>query len=85
MPYIKQKERERFDYVLMNLPKIFNKGELEYCIFWLMKHYMTSHEFRYSDLHDCTYAAIHCGDEFKRLYLDVRENKARETNGDIEA
>ena len=48
-----------------------------------MKKYMSTRDFRYSNLHDCVYAAIHCGDEFRRLYLDVRENQARESNGDV--
>jgi len=83
MPYIRQSDREKFDDVLKQLPDLEVKGELEYCIYWLMKKYMSTRAFRYSTLHDCVYAAVHCGDEFRRLHLDVRENQARETNGDV--
>lgn len=83
MPYIRQNDRKKFDDVLKQLPDFETKGELEYCIYWLMKKYMSTRDFRYSNLHDCVYAAIHCGDEFRRLYLDVRENQARESNGDV--
>jgi len=83
MPYIRQNDRKKFDDVLKQLPDFEVKGELEYCIYWLMKKYMSTRDFRYSNLHDCVYAAIHCGDEFRRLYLDVRENQARESNGDV--
>lgn len=48
-----------------------------------MQKYMKNKEFRYSVLHDCTYAAQHCADEFRRRNLDVRENEARDKNGDV--
>lgn len=83
MPYIKKPERLKFEEILEKIPEFKTKGELEYCIFWLMKAYMEQHEFRYSDLHDCTYSAQHCADEFRRRFLDKREDDARETNGDI--
>ena len=85
MPYIKQEDRQLFNDVLSCLPEIKTKGELEYCIFYLMKKYMSKKEFRYSNLHDCVYAAMHCADEFRRRYLDKREDEAREANGDINA
>lgn len=83
MPYIKMEERERFDSVLRELPAIRTKGELEYCLFFLMQGYKLDHDFTYTHLHDCTYAAMHCADEFRRRFLDKRENEAREANGDI--
>lgn len=84
MPYIEQSQRTKFDEHLDKIEKIETKGELEYCIFKVMKKYMKNKELRYSILHDCTYAAIHCGDEFRRRFLDERENHARFQNGDIE-
>lgn len=48
-----------------------------------MTMYMQDKEMRYSTLHDCVYAAQHCSDEFRRRYLDVREDKAMEENGGI--
>lgn len=84
MPYIAAKDREPFDKVLNQITKIEKKGELEYCIYKLMTIYMEDKQYRYSVLHDVTYCAHHCGDEFRRRYLDKREDEAIEENGDIE-
>lgn len=83
MPYILNEDREQFDDVIDYLPIIHNKGELEYIIFSFMKLYMSNKEYRYSNLHDCVYAAQHCSDEFRRRYLDKREDEAIKNNGDI--
>jgi len=84
MPYIKKELRGHYDVIIDNLPKIDSKGDLEYCIFKLMNKYMSNREYRYSNLHDAVYAAIHAGEEFKRRFLDPRENQAIMENGDIE-
>jgi len=83
MPYIKKVDRTKFDQQLDEMVGFINKGELEYCVFKLMTKYMSTREHRYSSLHDCTYAVQHCADEFRRRFLDKRENDARKTNGDI--
>lgn len=83
MPYIKQEMRVDYDNILNEVKTIPTKGELEYCIYKLMKIYMTNKEFRYSNLHDVVYAVQHCCDEFRRNYLDKRENLARKLNGRI--
>lgn len=85
MPYIKADRRLHFDKVLIQLDvmTIENKGELEYCIFKLMQMYMRKKEVRYSNLHDTVYAAHHCGDEFRRRFLDKREDEAIKENGDV--
>ena len=83
MPYIKKSDREQFDAVLNQISVISKKGELEYCIFKLMKIYMRDKEWRYSTLHDTCYAASHCSDEFRRRFLDKREDDAIEDNGDV--
>ena len=83
MPYIEKSQRTKFNKILSQLPEMENKGELEYCIFYLMRRYMSTKPEKYSNLHDTTYAAFHCGDEYLRLYLDKRENDARDLNGDI--
>jgi len=44
---------------------------------------MAVRQYRYSKLHDCCYAVQHCADEFRRRFLDKREDDARKTNGDI--
>ena len=84
MPYIKQENRTKFDEVLENVPEFTVKGELEYCIYYLMKRYMENRKVNYSNLHDTVYSAIHCGDEFRRNFLDLRENDAKHENGDVE-
>ena len=85
MPYIKQDLRKKYDRVLDQMPEIGNRGELEYCIFKLMKQYRNGRDETYTNLHDCAYAATHCGDEFRRRYLDAREDVARDGNGDVSA
>jgi len=83
MPYIKPDSREKYDHILRDMSTIDTKGDLEYCIFKLMVHYMQSRSSRYTDLHDCCYAAMHCADEFRRRFLDKREDAACNENGDI--
>jgi len=84
MPYIKKAVRTKFDEHLDKISFIETKGELEYCIFKLMKRYMKDKEKRYSTLHDTVYAAVHCGDEYRRRYLDYREDTAIQENGDVD-
>lgn len=88
MPYIDPKKRIDIDAHLVTqirqMPNIETKGDLEYIIFALMKKYMSSREYKYSTLHDCVYSVAHVSDEFRRRYLDKREDQARETNGDVE-
>ena len=83
MPYIEKDKRGKYKLIFDNLPDIETKGDLEYCIFALMKKYMSTREYRYSNLHDCVYASAHCSDEFRRRYLDKREDEAIKKNGDI--
>lgn len=84
MPYINKADRSQFSKILKDLPAFKTKGELEFCIFYLMKLYMSKRPYKYTDLHDTVYAAAHCSDEFRRLYLDAREDIAMFQNGDIE-
>jgi len=86
MPYVDKESRQRYNHLttaIDALPKIESKGDLEFLVFKLMKKFMVDRESRYSVLHDCVYAVQHCSDEFRRRYLDKREDKALETNGDI--
>lgn len=75
--------RALFDKHLNGIVTIPTKGDLEYCIFKLMKIYMSTKEIKYTNLHDTTYAAMHCADEFRRRFLDKREDEARQENSDI--
>ncbi len=83
MPYIKLEERQKFNDLFVRLPAFDSKGELEYCIYKLMKHFMSTRKTEYATLHDCVYASQHCADEFRRRYLDKREDEALEKNGEI--
>ncbi len=83
MPYIKAELREKYKKIIQQIQQIDNKGDLEYCVFLLQNIYMRTREFRYSTLHDCVYAVQHCADEFRRRFLDKREDEARGKNGDI--
>lgn len=85
MPYISVDKRLKFGSILYDLDniEIENKGELEYLLFAILKHYMKYREFCYTQLHDTTYACQHVADEFRRRFLDARENDAIEKNGDI--
>ena len=83
MPYIDPVRRVKYSEILRLLPEMDTKGDLEYCIFYLMKRFVYRLKKNYSNLHDTVYAAIHCGDEFRRRYLDIREDDARCENGDI--
>lgn len=83
MPYIKKEERKKFDRWLKGIEQIETKGELEYCIYWLMNTYMKKKKISYNELHNAVYAAQHCADEFRRRFLDEREDVARNLNGDV--
>lgn len=86
MPYISQDDRDKYleiDKAISRIKEISTKGDLEYLVFRLMIKFMGTREKRYSTLHDCVYAIQHCSDEFRRRFLDERENDARITNGDI--
>jgi hypothetical protein len=45
--------------------------------------YMNDKEKRYTELHSCVYAIDHVASEFRRRYLDKREDEAIIKNGDI--
>jgi len=85
MPYVDEKRRLLYKNITSIIDNHFieTKGDLEYLIFYLMNQYMSDKDFKYSTLHDCVYASIHCGDEFRRRFLDVREDDARKKNGDV--
>ena len=85
MPYIKQEYRPKFDKILNQIPLMNDKGELEYCVFKLMRLYMKQlkRQYTYTFIHEVVYAVMHCADEFRRRFLDKRENEAIEKNEDI--
>jgi hypothetical protein len=84
MPHISKSQREIYSTFISELlrTEILTKGDLEYIIYNVVKQFMATREFRYSNLHDAVYGCIHAGEEYKRLYLDKREDKAIEDNGE---
>jgi hypothetical protein len=84
MPYIEPAHRPYFDKRVGHFV-IPEKGDLEYLIFKMMLRYMKTRPNKYKHLHDCVYAAQHCADEFRRRFLDKREDEALKKNGDIQA
>ena len=84
MPYIKPELRKQYDEILNQLPEIDNKGDLEYIVTKVMKRFMKTRERRYSTLHEVVYAVTHCADEYRRRYLDKREDEAIIENGDVQ-
>ena len=84
MPYINTEDRAKYDEIIDLVCKIDTKGELEYIIMRFMNIYMSTRERKYNTLHDCVYACKHVSDEYRRRYLDKREDEALAKNGDIE-
>ena len=86
MPYVDKNSRDKYkdvDKAISQISEITTKGDLEYLVFRLMVKFMATREKRYSTLHDVVYAVAHCSDEYRRRFLDKREDEARESNGDI--
>lgn len=82
MPHIAESERGKYKIVIDNLPIIETKGDLEYCVFRIMKKFMSTRKICYTNLHDSVYGVIHSAEEYKRLYLDKREELAIAKNGE---
>ena len=86
MPYVDKDSRKKYEVVdkaIAFIDKIETKGDLEYLVFMLMVKFMETREKRYSTLHDVVYAVQHCADEYRRRFLDKREDEAMKANGDI--
>ena len=84
MPHINKEQRELYSTLLSEIlrTEILNKGDLEYLVYNLMKQFMATREKRYGTYHEAVYATIHSAEEYKRLYLDKREDKAIAENGE---
>jgi hypothetical protein len=86
MPYVDRNSRDKYKEInkaISLTDKIETKGDLEYLVFMLMVKFMETREKRYSTLHDVVYAVQHCADEYRRRFLDKREDEALKNNGDI--
>lgn len=86
MPYVDQESRDKYFHLTTEIDKldeISSKGDLEFIVFYLMKKFMKTRQVRYATLHEVVYAVIHAGEEYKRRFLDKREDEALFNNGDI--
>ena len=83
MPHIKATDQEQYEtlYKLILSKPILTKGHLEFLIAKLCQRYIQDKNRTYTNLHDVVYACHHAGDEFRRLYLDKREDEAIRANG----
>lgn len=86
MHYVDRNSRDKYKEInkaIAFTDKIETKGDLEYLVFMLMVKFMETREKRYSTLHDVVYAVAHASDEYRRRFLDKREDEALKNNGDI--
>jgi len=84
MPYIKIKDREKFNASLAQIGhRLKNKGELNYCVSILMNLYINIHGENYQNLSDAKGALIDAADEFTRRRINLYEDEKIKENGDI--
>ena len=84
MPHINEEQKKKYRALIeeISFTTIHEKGDLEFLVFILIKQFMLTREHRYATLHDAVYATIHSAEEYKRLYLDKREDEAINKNGE---
>lgn len=82
MPHIKPDFRPKYNDILNLLPPIESKGDLEYIIYRTLKLFMKTRDSNFTNLHEAVYGGIHASEEFKRNYLDKREDFAISQNGE---
>lgn len=85
MPHINDLDKVKYSHIIHSIntsQNIETKGDLEYLVYQLLKRYMYSRKVNYSNLHDAVYGTIHSAEEYKRLYLDKREDYAISQNGE---
>lgn len=82
MPYIKQWERDKFDFGLI-LPKIDNCGILNYLFTKLCIAYLETHGLSYQTCNDIVGALDNAKDEFRRRVQHSYESEKIRINGDV--
>jgi len=89
MPYITQKDREKYDEQINDIVETLPNGndnmvgELNYVISSIMKRYMDTHGEKYAR-YNALFGALNCaGREFYIRFVRPYEDKAIEKNGDI--
>jgi hypothetical protein len=81
MPYIKPKDRERFDEWFKSLPMIQSPGELNYVFTMLCRFYIQGPT--YTNINDAI-GALECAKQelYRRLAAPYEDKKIKE-NGDV--
>jgi len=83
MPYIKKRNREKYDAFLKQTPTIENIGELNYLIIQLLKNYMYEEGECYQ-IHNNIIGVLECiKQEWYRRFSIPYEEKKKDENGDI--
>ena len=88
MPYIKKKDRPKYDELIHKLSQVINsfenqKGDLNYCITILIKEFMWNKGKCYNTLSDITGVLNDVKVEFERKVVGPYEDKKIEENGGI--
>jgi len=92
MPYISQNKRKQPDMVRLTRAiaravesgAIDCRGDMNYVYFYMARRYMNQYGYTYHKISDVKNAAKDSADEINRRFMDKRENKAIEENGDVE-
>jgi hypothetical protein len=85
MPYIKQKDREKFESLLKELDKlnVNSSGELNYLLTMISMHYLNYKGLKYESVNDVLGAMEGSKLEFYRRVVAPYEDIKIEENGDI--
>lgn len=85
MPYISQEKRGKFNTYLRSIAnQLTEKGELTYCIYYLMLAWLSSQEKQdYKTRSNTRATAQDAVDEFYRQKMAKYEDEAIKRNGDI--
>ena len=85
MPYIAEKDRERFtaleDQIAETPPK--TAGEMQYLIAIIVGQYMLDTEYRYQNMNDVMGAISGAQQEFYRRHVAPYEDECIKKNGDV--
>lgn len=82
MPYIKQNDRDKFDYIIdaMKATGVEANGDLNYILFYYAKHCIPHN---YNSLKNFCGELRQCATEIERRILGPYEDKKIDENGDV--
>lgn len=84
MPYIEDKERQRFDAALEHAGRnVFEKGELTYCVYKLGVEVMKGLDVSYTNLSMVRSTMMDAADEWWDQKIRPYEKKKRKENGEV--